>query len=224
MKTILIVASQNKGKLKEIAEILRDVPVELRSPADYPGFPAVIEDGRTLEENALKKARAGAAYGNELTLADDTGLFVDALDGAPGVYSARFSGEDGNDLANRHKMLTMMQGIPVEKRGAKFRCVMAIYHPTGQYLLVDGECQGSITSAEQGHSGFGYDPLFFVPEYGQTFAELPASTKNAISHRGRALQKLKTSLPGFLQMIAIESQTGAANHGPREKFAQKFSE
>ncbi|MBJ6724953.1 XTP/dITP diphosphatase [Geomesophilobacter sediminis] len=190
----LLVASGNKGKLKEFAELLKGVVERVLSPADFPGLPDVVEDGATFEENAIKKARSAAQFTGLPVLADDSGLCVDFLEGRPGVYSARFAGEGANDAKNNARLLEELAGVPAEQRTAAFHCVIALCYPDGTCHSFDGALPGVILDAPRGSGGFGYDPLFMVPEYGQTFSELPMEIKNAISHRGRAMQLLKDFL------------------------------
>jgi len=190
----LVLATRNKGKVKELQELLAGAGVEVVSLADFPDVPEVVEDGDTFQANAVKKAREVAEAVGELTLSDDSGLEVDCLDGAPGVISARFAGAQHDDEANNRKLLELMSGVPWEKRTGRFRCVVAIAVPGGKTETVEGTCEGIITSEPRGTQGFGYDPLFFVPEYKRTFAELNAAEKNLISHRGKALQKALTVL------------------------------
>lgn len=190
----LVVASGNKGKLREFAELLKGVVETVLSPADFPGFPEVIEDGATFEENALKKARSAAQFTGLPVLADDSGLSVEYLNGRPGVYSARFAGEGAGDAANNELLLKELAGVPAARRGAAFHCVIALCLPDGTCQTFVGSLPGVILEAPRGSGGFGYDPLFLVPEYGQTFSELPLEIKNRISHRGRAMQLLKAAL------------------------------
>ncbi|WP_136516214.1 XTP/dITP diphosphatase [Geomonas edaphica] len=190
----LLVASGNKGKLREFGELLRGVVDTILSPADFPDLPDVVEDGATFEENAIKKALSAARCTGRPVLADDSGLCVDYLCGRPGVYSARFAGEGATDADNNALLLRELAGVPAEKRGAAFHCVIALCLPDGTCRTFDGALAGVILEAPRGEGGFGYDPLFMVPEYGQTFSELPMEIKNAISHRGRAMQMLKEAL------------------------------
>jgi XTP/dITP diphosphohydrolase len=196
----LVIATTNKGKLREIREILSGLDIKIKSIADYPGCPDVVEDGATFRDNALKKARAVAAYTGKLTLADDSGLAVDALDGAPGVYSARFSGKGADDLKNNRKLLRLMKDVPDEKRGAQFVCVLALAGPCPaghREKTLKGVVRGRITHEMRGPRGFGYDPLFYYTRAGQTFAEMGPAEKNKVSHRARALAKLKKYLLSF---------------------------
>jgi XTP/dITP diphosphohydrolase len=190
----LLVASGNKGKLREFGELLKGVVDTILSPADFPGFPEVEEDGDTFEANAIKKALSAAIFTGKPVLADDSGLSVEYLDGRPGVYSARFAGEGASDADNNALLLRELSGVPQGKRGAAFHCVIALCQPDGSCQTFDGSLPGVILEAPRGAGGFGYDPLFLVPEYGQTFSELPLELKNAISHRGRAMQQLKAAL------------------------------
>lgn len=183
----LLVATGNAGKLKEIRAILGD-EVELKSLADYPDVPEVIEDGDTFEANAIKKAVEVARATGEVTLADDSGLEVDALDGAPGIYSARFSGPGATDERNNRKLLDLLADVPDDALTARFRCVIAVVGPDGEPRTAAAAWEGTIVRAPRGDNGFGYDPLFFSPEHGCTSAELPPERKNRASHRGKALR------------------------------------
>ncbi len=187
MKTLLL-ATHNLDKVREIAAKLAHLDIEVKSFRDFPHLPEVLEDGATLEDNALKKAREGFQATGLPTLADDTGLEAAALNGAPGVYSSRFAGEDATYADNRWKLLKEMENIPDNLRQAAFRTVVTIYDDKG-FEQVEGICQGVIIRSERGEGGFGYDPVFFVPEYDQTFAEMALELKNRISHRGKAIDK-----------------------------------
>ncbi len=187
----IIIATGNKHKVEEIKEILKDSSIKIIPMTSFKSYPETIEDGKTLEENASKKAREAALFFNKWALADDTGLEVAYLNGEPGVYSARFAGEDCSYEDNNKKLLSLLDGVPAAKRSARFRCVIAISSPKGKILLADGEIYGIISKSLAGDKGFGYDPIFFVPEENKTFAELNPSVKNAISHRAKALQKAK---------------------------------
>jgi len=185
----LVLATRNSGKVKELQELLAGAGVEVVSLTDFPGVPEVVEDGDTFQANAIKKAREVAEAVGEVTLSDDSGLEVDYLNGAPGVISARFAGAQHDDAANNRKLLALLSGVPWEKRTGRFRCVVAIAVPGGKTETVEGSCEGVIGTEPRGDQGFGYDPLFFVPKYEKTFAELDATEKNLISHRGKALKK-----------------------------------
>jgi len=174
--------------------------VQILSLADLPPLPPVEEDGRSFLENALKKARAAAQHTDRLAIADDSGLEVDYLRGEPGVCSARFAGEGATDADNNRKLLQRLEGVPSAQRGAAFRCVIAVVDPTGKESWVEGTCRGVIGEQERGTQGFGYDPLFVIPELGKTLAELPPEAKNRISHRGKALTALKEVFKDFLKL------------------------
>jgi len=188
------VATGNRHKVEEIRAVLADLPVAVRSLAEFPGAPEVVEDGRTYRENALKKAWSAAKFTGKPTLADDTGLEVDALGGRPGLYAARFAGEGCTFQDNIRKLLRLLEGVPPQRRGARFLCVLALVDPSGREQVVEGELYGRITDAPAGGGGFGYDPVFYVPDVGKTLAELTPEEKNRISHRGRALAKVREIL------------------------------
>ena len=195
-KMKIFLATGNKHKIKEIEKIFKMDNVEILSINDGIEIPEVEEDGTTFEENSKKKALEIAKFTNMITIADDSGLCVDALDGAPGVYSARYAGEHGNDLDNNKKLVRELQGI--ENRKARFVCVITLAKPTGETYSFRGEVEGDIIDIPQGTEGFGYDPHFFMKEYGKTLAEIP-EIKNKISHRARALEKLKENLDEILK-------------------------
>ena len=183
----IFLATGNKHKIKEIEKIFKMDNVEILSINDGIEIPEVEEDGTTFEENSKKKALEIAKFTNMITIADDSGLCVDALNGAPGVYSARYAGEHGNDLDNNKKLVRELQGI--ENRKARFVCVITLAKPTGETYSFRGEVEGDIIDVPQGTEGFGYDPHFFMKEYGKTLAEIP-EIKNKISHRAQAINKL----------------------------------
>ena len=196
-------ASRNKGKMKELVEILAPLGVELEPlPED---FPEIEENGTTFEENAKSKARAVCQALGAPAIADDSGLEVEALNGEPGVYSARWAG-DVTDHERNQLLLERMKDIPKNERTAKFVCVAACVFPDGKELAVRGECRGTILNEEHGEGGFGYDPIFCVPEYGSTFAELDSGVKNAISHRARAFTALGSALRAYLEMTTGEEK------------------
>lgn len=196
---ILVLATQNQGKVREMEGAL-DLPrLEIRSLRDFPDLPEVVEDGRTFLENALKKARACARSTGWPALADDSGLEVDGLTGAPGIYSARFSGAGATDEANNRKLLSLLEGVPPEKRTARFVCLMVLYFPEGRWIQTEGYCPGMIAPGPKGEHGFGYDPIFYLPEFKKTMAELPLEEKNRISHRAQALQKIRSHLETILR-------------------------
>lgn len=186
----LLVATGNQGKLKEIRSLLEGSPIEIIGLDQLTNPPEVVEDGDTFADNARKKAQEMAEFSGYLTLADDSGLVVAALNGAPGVFSARYAGEKSNDTANNNKLLHELLNVVDEKRQAAFHCVVALAWPDGRCETYDGQVSGLIMRGGRGDGGFGYDPLFIVPEYGKTMAELPLEIKNRISHRGTALRKV----------------------------------
>lgn len=185
---ILVVATRNRGKLRELEQVMQIQGCELRSLDDWPDLPDVLEDGATFAENAEKKARTVMAATGLLTLADDSGLEVDALRGAPGVYSARYAGEGASDADRIRLLLKNLRNVAPELRTARFRCVMALADPRSpdRVELTEGTCEGQILDEPRGHGGFGYDPVFFIKELGVTFAEMPPDQKNRLSHRGQA--------------------------------------
>ncbi|HRT71638.1 MAG TPA: XTP/dITP diphosphatase [Syntrophales bacterium] len=189
-----MLATRNEGKVREVRSVLENTGLEILSLAAYPGAPEVVEDGRSFFENAFKKAKAIAEFTGETVLADDSGLEVDALDGRPGVRSSRYAGPEANDDENIEKLLLELRDVPQEKRGAAFRCTLVMYRPDGRYDTFEGSLRGLITTEPRGKQGFGYDPVFFVPEIDKTVAEMPLELKNSISHRGAALRALKNHL------------------------------
>jgi XTP/dITP diphosphohydrolase len=183
---ILVIASRNRGKVAEYQRLLSDLPFTVLSLADYPSLPEIDEHGRTFAENALLKAETVARLTGELALADDSGLEVEALDGLPGLHSARYSGPGATDEQNNLKLLAELAGLPDSQRTARFRAAIAITGLGREPRVVEGFCSGEITLFPRGTGGFGYDPLFFVPEAGKTFAEMDPAEKNKYSHRARA--------------------------------------
>lgn len=191
----IFLATGNTNKIKEIEKIFKMDNIEILSIKDGIEIPEVEEDGETFEENSKKKALEIAKFTNMITIADDSGLCVEALGGAPGVYSARYAGEHGDDLANNEKLVRELQGV--ENRKAKFVAVITLAKPTGETYSFTGEIEGEIIDIPRGKDGFGYDPHFFVREYNHTLAEIP-EIKNKISHRAKALEKLKENLDKIL--------------------------
>jgi XTP/dITP diphosphohydrolase len=190
----LLVATKNAGKLREIRSLLVSQGVEVVGLESLENAPDVVEDGDSFVANASKKALEIAIQANCLTLADDSGLVVPELDGAPGVFSARYAGAEVTDAQNNQKLLDELKSIAPDKRQAYFCCVMALADPQGQCRTFEGRLQGRLIDELRGDQGFGYDPLFLVPEYGKTLAELPLEIKNRISHRGKALALLLSVL------------------------------
>ncbi len=187
----LILATNNIHKISEMTEILTGLNLEILSARDFPDFPDVEETGETMLENAILKVTAVWDKYHLPAVADDTGLEVDYLGGAPGVYSARFAGPGCSFADNNHKLLSLLKNVPDEERGARFKCVISFADETGKVFSVEGILNGKIASYPSGKHGFGYDPIFIVEETGKTLAELPAAEKNKISHRGRALAKIR---------------------------------
>ncbi|MCX7843695.1 MAG: XTP/dITP diphosphatase [Clostridia bacterium] len=189
-----IAATKNKGKLIEIKEILNGFPFNVISMEDAGIYEDVDETGSSFEENALIKARAVFAKTGELVMADDSGLEVDWLNGGPGIYSARYAGEGATARERNDKLLRSLEGVPFEKRTARFVCVIAVIIPHSAYFTVRGVCEGYIGFEPLGSNGFGYDPLFYIPEYDMTVAQMEAAVKNRISHRGKALKLMVEKL------------------------------
>jgi XTP/dITP diphosphohydrolase len=196
---ILVLATRNTGKTAEIRGLLKNHPVEIRNLDDFGPIPAIVEDGSTFEANAYKKASLTAAYLGFPALADDSGLCVEALGGAPGVYSARYAGEQADDAQRCQKLLQELGDT--DNRRARFECVLSLAVPTGPALTYEAACEGIIARQPSGCNGFGYDPIFFFPELGRTFAELTTEEKSRVSHRGKALQELSAEFDKVLQWI-----------------------
>jgi XTP/dITP diphosphohydrolase len=197
--TILVIATRNKGKTLEIKELLKGFPVEIKNLDDFGPIPHLKEDGDTFDENAYKKASFAARILGLPALADDSGLTVEALDGAPGIHSARYAGENATDEQRYLQLLDEMEGK--SNRKAAFECVISIAVPTGPALTYEARCEGLITTEPAGSNGFGYDPVFFYPPYNKTFAQITIEEKNSISHRGKALAELRSEFDKVLIWI-----------------------
>lgn len=195
----IVIATKNRDKLSELKSLLEGLHIGIASLFEYPEIPDIVEDGASFEENARKKALAVAQATAGWALADDSGLAVDALGGEPGIYSARFAGRQGDYAANNAKLIEVMRDIPDGKRGAAFVCAIVLMAPDGREWTVEGRCAGTILRGPKGSYGFGYDPLFFIPEEDKTMAELPSDRKNEISHRGRALAKIREILVDIIR-------------------------
>jgi XTP/dITP diphosphohydrolase len=195
MPSVLVLGTRNAKKRQEILEILGDLPLELRDLTAYPDAPEVVEDGATFEENARKKARDLAQALGQWVLGEDSGLVVPALKGRPGVLSARYAGQQGDDAANNTKLRAELAPLPDDRRAAYYVCTAALADPQGEVRAVtEGRCHGVIVRDYRGSGGFGYDPLFLIPEYHRTFGELSPRVKHALSHRARALAQLRPAL------------------------------
>lgn len=186
----IILATQNQGKIRELQELLVDETIEVLSLRDLADWEDVEENGVTFADNAALKARVAAQKTGLIALADDSGLEVDALNGAPGVYSARYAGEPKDDERNNDKLLQQLESTSDDKRTARFRCALVVVTPEGEEFLTEGSVEGRILRQRRGTDGFGYDPLFYVPEYARTMAELTLTEKNKLSHRAQAFRKV----------------------------------
>lgn len=197
----LIIASRNKGKTDEIRELLSGFPISIKNLDDFGPIPEVEEDGETFDENAYKKASFTARVLGQPALADDSGLVVDALDGAPGVFSARYAGPNATNEDRSRKLLHELEGVT--NRKAAFECVISIAVPTGPALTYEGRCEGTITESPAGSNGFGYDPIFFYPPLKKTFAQLTREEKGHVSHRGKALGEFRNEFDSVIKWIEI---------------------
>ena len=199
----LVVATKNKKKLSEIKDILKGMNLKLISLNAYKDVPPVLENGKTFQENAIKKAIKLSRFTGQLCLGEDSGLCVDALNGAPGIYSARFSGKDKSDIKNNLKLLRLLKDMPVVERKAHYVCAVALADKGGLIGVAEGNCSGLIDFEPKGSAGFGYDPLFYIPKYKKTFAQLGEEIKHKMSHRFHALKKAKRIIEKY-----IEKQVG----------------
>jgi XTP/dITP diphosphohydrolase len=195
----IVIASKNEGKIKEIKNFLHGIDFEFLTMNDFPGMPEIAEDGKSFEENALRKARAVFEHTKLTTIADDSGLEVNYLSGEPGVHSARFASDDATDQQNNEKLLELLKDVPMEDRKARFKCVIVLYNSLYSNLFFEGKCYGYVIDEPKGELGFGYDPLFVPESNTKTFGELDLVTKNKISHRGKAL----SSLRNYLKKVSI---------------------
>jgi XTP/dITP diphosphohydrolase len=197
----LVLATRNRAKVMEMTSILQHLDLQIFSALDFQTLPEVVEDGETFRDNAVKKAEAVCAFVNLPSLADDSGLEIEALGGRPGVQSSRFAGSHGDDRKNIEMVLELLADVPPERRQARFRCVIAMAFPGSPTHTVEGTCEGTIALESRGSAGFGYDPIFLVPAYGKTFGELGNEVKNRVSHRARALAAARQ----FLQKMSVAS-------------------
>ncbi|PID77849.1 MAG: Non-canonical purine NTP pyrophosphatase [Deltaproteobacteria bacterium] len=196
---VIVLATKNNGKKKELNSLLKKFPVKIMNLDDFGPIPEIIEDGESFDDNAYKKASLTARYLGYTAMADDSGLVVNSLEGRPGVYSARYAGENADDLHNIEKLLKEMEHI--DDRSAAFECVISIAVPTGHALTYEGRCEGLITREPMGTGGFGYDPVFYYPDFKKTFAEISMEEKSKISHRGKALQEVCNEMDKVLVWI-----------------------
>jgi XTP/dITP diphosphohydrolase len=195
----LVVATKNKKKLSEIKDILKGVKVKLVSLGAYRKAPAVVENGKTFRANAIKKAVKLARFTGEFSLGEDSGLCVNALGGTPGIYSARFAGKEKSDIKNNLKLLKLLEGLPALERKAYYVCAVALADKCGLIGVVEGRCSGLIAFEPAGNTGFGYDPLFYIPKYKKTFAQLGEKIKHTMSHRYHALKQVKPLIQKYVE-------------------------
>lgn len=198
-KQVIVLATRNQGKVKEFQNMLQEYPVELRCLNDFGPIPEVEEDGETFDDNAYKKSLFTAKVLGLPAISDDSGLVVEALKGEPGVHSARYAGQNATDKDNIVKLLKKMEGV--DNRKAAFECVVSIAVPSGPALTYEGRCEGEITLTEDGDGGFGYDPVFFFPAFGKTFANFSMEEKNSVSHRGKALAEICSEFDKILNWL-----------------------
>jgi XTP/dITP diphosphohydrolase len=194
----LLIATRNKGKVRELRDLLLPMGIAVLSLEDIPGAPDIVEDGQTFRANAAKKAVVLAQFTQGPVMGEDSGLEVDALDGRPGVYSARYSGANATDEKNNDKMLLDLSGVPFDRRTARYRSAIAFADKNALIDVVEGSCEGVITEERRGTNGFGYDPLFYIPQYQKTFGELPLSVKQTLSHRAQAFRLFLKVLERYL--------------------------
>jgi XTP/dITP diphosphohydrolase len=213
-KFILVIATKNRGKSAEIKDFLRDFPVDVKDLNDFGPIPEVIEDGNTFEDNAYKKASFTAKVLGLPALADDSGLEVEALGGSPGVYSARYAGADATDPENNAKLLKALSGN--SNRKARFCCTLSLAVPSGSALTYEAFCEGVVLDSTQGENGFGYDPLFFYPPAGKTFAEMTLKEKSLVSHRGRALAELRNEFGKVLLWLERRHEEEEVRRGAHD--------
>jgi XTP/dITP diphosphohydrolase len=211
---ILVIATGNNGKSSEIKRVLKDFPVLVKDLNDFGPIPEPVENGATFEENAYKKASFTAKVLGLPALADDSGLEVHALGGAPGVHSARYAGPGATDAGNNEKLLGALRGI--EDRRARFCCALSLAVPSGAALTYEADCEGLITNSPRGSNGFGYDPLFFYPPMGKTFAEMSEDEKLSVSHRGRALSELGTEFGKVLKWLDLRQEEEDIRRGTKD--------
>ena len=198
MDKVILIATNNQGKAIEFRNMLEPRGYEVKTLAEFPELPEIEETGSTFEENALLKANTLHDLTGKIVMADDSGLKVDALNGEPGIYSARYSGKDHDDVANYTKLIKELEGLSIDERTAHFHTVLAVVGPDREPMVVEGSVDGYILEEPIGHNGFGYDPVFYVEEFGKSFAQIPIEEKNKVSHRARALKKLDAQFDDWL--------------------------
>jgi XTP/dITP diphosphohydrolase len=203
----VVLATRNEGKVREFVELMRDLPVQIYSLDAFPQIPELAEDGGTYTENAVSKASTVAALTRKVSVADDSGIEVDALSGAPGPQSRRFLGERATDSARNARVLKLLRKVPSAQRTARYRAVVAVALPEGAVRTFEGVCEGQVLTAARGTHGFGYDPIFFVPAFGKSMAQLPVPVKNRISHRARAFAAARP----YLRKLAAGTQQTVAD-------------
>ena len=199
----VVLATRNEGKVREFIELMRDLPMQVYSLDAFPQIPELPEDGLTYTENAVSKASTVARLTRRVAVADDSGIEVDALQGAPGPQSRRFLGERASDAARNDRITKLLQNVPAEARTARYRAVVAVTTPDGKVRTFEGVCEGQVLTAPRGSGGFGYDPIFFVPAYGKSMAQLPLAVKNRVSHRAQAFAAARP----YLRKLAIGTDT-----------------
>lgn len=217
MLKMIVLATKNKNKVYEFRNILKDYDIDLKCISDFGPLPDALEDGETFDDNAYKKALHYAKVLGLPTIADDSGLVVEALNGEPGVFSARYAGENASDEENCFKLLEKMKGV--SNRAASFHCVLSVAVPSGPALTYEGTCSGELLETFRGSSGFGYDPLFYYPELGKTFAELTIEEKNKVSHRAKALREFALEFPHvckWLEQRLLEEKPPKPDHSQFE--------
>ncbi|MCK9175109.1 MAG: XTP/dITP diphosphatase [Desulforhopalus sp.] len=213
MLSMIVIATTNKGKLREFKDLLKDLNIDIKSLDDFGPIPEAIEDGETFDDNAYKKALHTAKILGIPAIADDSGLVVEALNGEPGVYSARYAGEHATDAENLEKLLDRLKGV--KNRKASFQCVLSIAVPAGAALTYEAKCDGIIIDEKRGENGFGYDPVFYFEEYGKTFAEMTLEEKAKVSHRGKALAEVKSEaekIKKWLEQRLLEMKPPKPDH------------
>lgn len=205
MISTIVLGTRNRKKRLELEQLLADYQIAIQTLDDFPAAGEVVEDGKTFAENAAKKAREYAAATGQWTVCDDSGISVDFLDGAPGIYSARFAGTDGDDQANNRLLLEKLDGVPREKRGAYYTCNVVLADPQGQIRIqCERTCRGVLRTEADGQGGFGYDPLFELPEYHLTFGQLGVASKRMLSHRARAMREFLVQFQKLQQSLASQ--------------------